>query len=67
MKTTTSTFSNEEENLLLMITAYYPERLEGKIKISITVESFNDDGSRKETLYIGDNLSEAIDIFNKNL
>ncbi len=64
MATTTSTFSNDSEDLLLIITTKI-----GKLSdlIDIKVQVLDHRIGQIEVLYDGHNLSDAIDIFNNNL
>ncbi len=64
MATTTSTFSNNDEDLLLIITTKI-DKLTDHIDIKIQVIDHRI--GQIEVLYDGNNLSTAIDIFNNNL
>ncbi len=66
MKTTT-TFTNHNNNLFLKIdtTVGYEEKI--SIYIEVYKKTWQQDEDLYEVLYNGTNLSEAIDIFNKNL
>jgi hypothetical protein len=66
MKKITNIFSNDDETLKLIINIEYNDKeLNSPIIANITVTK--DKPSIISTLYNGSNLSDAIDIFNKNL
>jgi hypothetical protein len=63
MKTTVTTFSNDLEDLLLVITT----KFDSLDKISISIKVIKINLNNPHILYEGNNLSNAIDIFNKNI